>query len=97
MTGWTEAGRLLYRATCPRCRRLSRLAWLLALGRIRRVPLGSPEAQAIVRAGQVPPGRLAFVWRGGTGVGAGVVPAMALAVLTTPLRLPRTRPDRSVR
>jgi len=94
VTGWRDAGRLFYRATCPRCRWLSRVALVLALGRIRRVPLGSPEAEALVREGRLPRGKLAFVGRGGTGLGWGVVPAMAAAVLTAPLRLPRIRARR---
>lgn len=87
MTGWRDAGRLFYRATCPRCRVLSRVALVLALGRIRRVPLDSPEADVLVREGRLPRGKLAFVGRGGTGLGWGVVPVMAAALLTTPLRL----------
>jgi hypothetical protein len=36
--------RLFYDDTCPPCRKLSRLAVVLALGTVRRVPLGSAEA-----------------------------------------------------
>ncbi|HEX2079686.1 MAG TPA: hypothetical protein VHG08_18365 [Longimicrobium sp.] len=97
MRGWRKAGRLFYRDTCPRCRRLSRLALLLALGRIRRVPLGSPEAEALVRAGRLQPVRVGFVWRGGTALGRGVVPAIAAAVLTTPLWTASRRGSASAR
>jgi hypothetical protein len=38
---------VFYQETCPPCRVLSRLAVLLALGAIRRVPLGSDEAAAL--------------------------------------------------
>jgi predicted DCC family thiol-disulfide oxidoreductase YuxK len=38
---------LFYKATCPPCRQLSRVAVGLSLGHIRRVPLESDEARAL--------------------------------------------------
>jgi predicted DCC family thiol-disulfide oxidoreductase YuxK len=44
---------LLYRATCKKCRILSRLVVVLSLGYIRRIPNNSPEAQSLFKAYQV--------------------------------------------
>ncbi len=39
--------RLLFKSTCPPCRRISNLVVLISLGTIRRVPLDSSEARKV--------------------------------------------------
>jgi len=52
---------LLYRGSCARCRVLSRLAVLLTLGTLRRVPLDSDEADRLRQLYPVTRGKLALI------------------------------------
>ncbi len=52
---------VLYRATCPRCRFLSRALVLLSGGVLQRIPNGSPEALAIYERHGAPAGKLALL------------------------------------
>lgn len=56
----TSLPALLYRATCPRCRVLSLLAVGATLGSIRRVPIGSAEANGLYALQPAASGRLAL-------------------------------------
>lgn len=60
---------LLYRATCPRCRRLSRMVVALSGGAIQRIANDSDEARAIYAAHDAPVGKLALRYRGRWHVG----------------------------
>jgi predicted DCC family thiol-disulfide oxidoreductase YuxK len=51
---------LLYRGTCGKCRTLSRVIVLASLGRVRRVPIGSPEAEALYTRDPAARNRLAL-------------------------------------
>lgn len=55
---------LLYRDTCTRCRLSSLAVLLLACGRLRRVPVDSPEALGLYARFDEPAGRLAVIYRG---------------------------------
>jgi hypothetical protein len=69
---------LLYAEDCPRCRFASRAVIALGLGRLRRVAIGSEEADRLyARCGQ-PPGRLGVV-RGDHFYGAFRIPLGILA------------------
>jgi hypothetical protein len=64
---------LLYSATCPRCRLASRAVLALGLGRLRRVAIGTPEADHLYERTGQRPGRLGIV-RGDTFYGALRIP-----------------------
>lgn len=53
--------KLLYRGRCRKCRMLSRLAVVLSLGLIVRVPLESPEAEALLRSCGLPRNKLLLI------------------------------------
>lgn len=74
--------RLFYKSYCAPCRFLSRLAVILSLGAIRRVPLGSAEAAAL--HGEHPEwrGQLLMLDRDGVRIGPQVFRAVPLAVLS---------------
>ena len=72
---------LLYRDTCPKCRLLSRLAVLLAMGGIDRVPLSSPRARLLTAGDPQRRGQLTLVGRSGRATGWGVLPAAFVATV----------------
>lgn len=77
---------LFYKNTCPPCRQLSRVALVLSLGHIRRVPLDSAEAEVIYaeyrdKRGQLMLRHGARVW-----FGLDVLRAIPMAVVRTWLR-----------
>lgn len=66
---------LLYRGSCPKCRLLSRLAVIAALGVLRRIPIGSDEADHLYRLHPGTQGQLALFHRGLVATGPRVIPA----------------------
>jgi len=79
---------LLYRATCPKCRRLSALLVALSLGWVARVPAqSSPAARLYARFGQ-PSGGLALIYRDAFH-GGRTMPLWALLALAENLALAR--------
>ena len=77
---------LFYKNTCPPCRQLSRVALVLSLGHIRRVPLDSAEAEVIYA--EFPDKRGQLMLRHGARVwfGLDVLRAIPMAVVRTWLR-----------
>ena len=65
---------LLYRGTCTKCRYLSRLAVLMSLNKIRRVPINSDEAGRLYAAYPGTQGQLALFHPGGLVTSWHVVP-----------------------
>jgi predicted DCC family thiol-disulfide oxidoreductase YuxK len=61
---------LFYRGTCPRCRLLSRIVTLLSLGQVKRLPIGSSEAQRLYELYPESRGKLALIVLGRVYVGA---------------------------
>ena len=80
---------LFYKNSCPPCRQLSRVALVLSLGHIRRVPLDSSEAEVIYA--QYPARRGQLMLRHGERVwfGLDVLRAIPMAVLRTWVRAVR--------
>ncbi len=66
---------LLYRASCRRCRLLSRLSVALSFGALRRVPLDSEEAQRLYESYPATRGKLALIEGARCRTGARVIPA----------------------
>ena len=91
---WRDSA-LLYRATCPRCRTLSLLAVFLSLGRLRRVALGSVEAESLCEARPEACGRLSVAVAGElyTGGRFAVGLLRATAALRPCRRAPLTQRD----
>jgi hypothetical protein len=75
---------LLYRATCPKCRIASTAIVVLSCGRIRRIPIDSPEAHRLyTQYGQLP-GKLALLCRGQFRTGSAIPLAMLRALVDLP-------------
>jgi hypothetical protein len=55
---------LIYRTTCPACRRLAILAVILSAGWVRRIGVDTPEARNLATAFHKPVGQLAVFHRG---------------------------------
>lgn len=74
---------LFYKNTCPPCRQLSRVALVLSVGHIRRVPLDSAEADIIYA--EYPDKRGQLMLRHGARVwfGLDVLRAIPAAVVRT--------------
>jgi predicted DCC family thiol-disulfide oxidoreductase YuxK len=76
---------LLYRASCPKCRLISKAIVVLSCGRIRRVPLDSATARALYDRFGEPQARIALFYRGAFRIGRAIPASMAMAFL--PFRL----------
>jgi hypothetical protein len=74
--------RLFYKPYCQPCRFLSRLAVILSLGAIRRVPLDSAEAAALHQQHPEWRGQLLMLGRDGVRIGPQVFRAVPLAVIS---------------
>lgn len=72
---------LLYRATCRKCRLISRAIVILCCGRIRRAPLDSPTALALYDRFGEPPARIAVFHRGAFRAGRAIPASIAAAFL----------------
>ncbi len=70
---------LLYRATCPKCRFLSRLAMRLSFGTLDRFPLDSRQADKLL-ARRPRPTKFAVIRGDSLKVGWTIVPALATNV-----------------
>jgi hypothetical protein len=70
---------LLYRATCPKCRLASAVVVTLACGRIRRIPVDSPEALGLYARFGRPAGTLALLYRGDLRTGRAIPRSILLA------------------
>ncbi len=81
--GTASRSTLLYRATCPHCRLLARIAVLLSLGTIARRPLDSREAQDLYARHPDSRGRLALVHGPAIYTGARTLTGAVLVVLST--------------
>ncbi len=77
---------MLYRDTCGKCRLLSRLAVVAALGRIRRAPASSALAIDIVRRVPVARGKLVLLDGPRLVTGWKVIPSLVLCALRPPVR-----------
>ncbi|RKH56652.1 hypothetical protein [Corallococcus llansteffanensis] len=88
---------LLYRGSCPKCRLLSRLAVLAALGSLRRIPIGSDEADLLYRRHPGTEGQLALFHGDRLATGPGVIPRALLLFLRiwTGRLVSLARPSRS--
>lgn len=77
---------LFYKATCPPCRQLSRVAVALSLGLVRRMPLSSEQAEQIYASHPQHRGQLML--RDGTEVyfGLRVLRRLPHAVVRTAIR-----------
>ena len=75
---------LYYRATCPRCRVISRLITVGSFGFVRRVPMASAEAQQIYAACGQEQRRPALFYRGLFVTGWRIAPAIGVAILQSP-------------
>lgn len=84
---------LLYRATCPRCRFLSRLLVGLSLGTLRRIPVDSDEARELYDLHGQERGKLAVLHRGRFTTGGRIVPALGIAIAEACLRRVVPRPE----
>ena len=86
MTGLADRNAiLLYSETCPRCRLASQAVLALGLGRLRRVAIGTPEANRLYELTGQRPGRLGIV-RGDTFYGEFRIPLGVLAAWRDELR-----------
>lgn len=72
--------RLTYNPDCGPCRRLSILALILAGGRLRRVPLRSPEAERLFSDHPTLEGRLVLFRAGSGGVFVPIAAGWAVLV-----------------
>lgn len=79
--------RLYYRATCPRCRVISRLITVGSCGFVRRLPMASAEARQVYAACGQEQRRPALFYRGLFVTGWRILPAIGLAVLRSPFVL----------
>src|SRR4051812_20610176 len=77
---------LFYKKGCPPCRQLSRVALVLSLGHIRRVPLDSAEAEAIYAGYPDKRGQLMLRHGARLWFGLDVLRAIPMAVVRTWLR-----------
>lgn len=66
---------LLYRASCRRCRLLSRLSVIVAAGMLRRLPLDSTGAEQLYQRYPLSRGKLALIDGERVSCGLRVVPA----------------------
>jgi hypothetical protein len=78
---------LYYRATCPRCRVISRLLTLGSLGLVRRVPMATTEAQRVYADYGQEQRRPALYYRGLFVTGWRILPAIGAAMLQSPFVL----------
>lgn len=83
------ATRILYKASCPPCRTLSRLAVFFSLGLVRRTPVDSAEARALYQQHPDKEGQIALIHRGSVAFGPAVFPKLPLIVLFEGLRMVR--------
>ncbi len=74
---------LFYKSTCPPCRQLSRVAVALSLGLVRRVPLSSPQAEALYARYPEHRGQLMLDDGGEVHFGLGVLRRLPQAVVRT--------------
>jgi predicted DCC family thiol-disulfide oxidoreductase YuxK len=74
---------LFYKDTCPPCRQLSRVALVLSLGHVRRVPIRSEEAEAFYASYPEQRGRLVLRHGADVWFGLDVLKAIPGAVLRT--------------
>ena len=72
---------LVYRGTCPKCQRLSRLAVILSLGTLHRIPLDAPEAELLHRLYPQSQGRIAVFGQGIVAYGVKALFAAAFITL----------------
>lgn len=74
---------LLYRATCPKCRLLSRIVVVLSCASVARAPISSPEAELVTQMYPHSKGKLALLDRDRIVTGWGVVPAVLSCLIRT--------------
>jgi len=79
--------RLYYRATCPRCRVISRVVICLSLGLVSREPMASAEARRVYAAFRQEQGRPALFYRGCFVTGWRMVPAIGAAMFNLPIAI----------
>jgi hypothetical protein len=78
LSSGSERPILLYRGSCPKCRLLSRLAVIAALGVLRRIPIGSDEADRLYRRHPGTEGQLALFHGDLMATGPRVIPLALL-------------------
>lgn len=79
---------LLYRDTCRKCRRLSRIVTMASLGVVRRLPIDSPRGESLLAERGLGRSRPALVSHEGVAVGWRCLPAgMRLGVASIPARM----------
>ncbi|MDP9611075.1 hypothetical protein JOF35_003352 [Streptomyces demainii] len=78
---------LFYKATCPPCRSLSRLAVIVSLGVIRRVPIGSDAGRALYARYPGHEGQLILLETRRVTFGRRVFAAVPRVIVTAPFRL----------
>lgn len=76
---------LLYRATCPKCRFLSKVVVLAGLGRINRIPIDSAAGIYMLERRGLPNTKAVLLWTRGTACGWRTLPH-AVRLGLTPVR-----------
>lgn len=79
---------LLYRDTCPKCRRLSLIVALASLGFVHRLPIDTPEAGLLLEQRGLGRTKAVLIWEDRAALGWRSLPAgILLGMASTPARL----------